>query len=158
MSMWPIEEKDYSDGRTKQSFKDSTDINKMIYRHAKAGTLSHLEKYKGVYGDFSDFDFTEAQNRLARAKSIFEELPAETRREFGNDPGNFFQLVAGMSPAELVETLPELAKKGTQMPDVLKKRAAAAPAAASEPKASVPSTPTGESGTPAEGAPAPSEG
>ena len=76
--------KDYSDGRTKQSFKDATDINKLLKKAQRTGTLSHLEKFQGQYGDFSDFDFLEAQNNLARGKQIFEQLPSEVRREFGH--------------------------------------------------------------------------
>jgi hypothetical protein len=156
MSFKPTFKSDkYDDGRTKQSFKDSTDINKLIYKHAKAGTLSHLEKYQGQYGDFSGFDFFEAQTRLAKAKSIFDELPAETRREFGNNPANFFELVAGMSPADVKKALPELAKKGRQLPDILKKAQQPPPAAASEPQASVPNTPPAGSEV---SAPAPSDG
>ena len=58
---------DYSDGRTKQSFKDETDVNQIIAKHTRMGTLSHLEQWGGQYGDWSDFDFQEAQNQIARA-------------------------------------------------------------------------------------------
>ena len=44
--------KDYSDGRTKQAFKDSCDINKMLKKAQTVGSLSHLLKYpEAVYGD-----------------------------------------------------------------------------------------------------------
>lgn len=153
VSMIPIEEKDYSDGRTKQSFKDATDINKLIYRHAKAGTLSHLEKFGGQYGDFSDFDFFEAQTRLARARSIFEQLPAETRKEFGNDPSTFFEFVSTRTAEELRTDLPELAEKGRQMPDVMKRRQTGS-AAAQAPEEPAATPAQGNSGTPADAAPA----
>lgn len=142
MSFIPIEEKDYSDGRTKQQYKDSTDINKLIYKHAKAGTLSHLEQFGGQYGDFTGFDFLEANIALAKGKSIFEQLPAELRKEFGHDPAQFFAFVGGKSEKELREALPDLAKPGLQLPDILKKRAQAPAEPASPPEAGVPSTPT----------------
>ena len=79
----------YDDGRTKQSFKDSTDVNKILRKHIKSGTIETLARIQGQYGDFSDFDFMDAQNRVAAAKSLFEQLPAELRKEFNQDPGEF---------------------------------------------------------------------
>lgn len=114
--MLPIKPKKYNDGRTKQSFKDSADINKILRKAQKAGTLSHLQKFEGVYGDFSDFDYQEAQIMLARGKSIFDELPSEVRNEFGNNPASFFQYVN--DPAnkdELAKKLPALAAPGRQL-------------------------------------------
>ena len=111
--------KDYSDGRTKQSFKDQTDVNKIIARHARSGTLSHLEQWGGQYGDLSGFDFQTAQNQIAKANSMFEQLPAEVRREFSNSPERFFEFVNDPENSDkLAEKLPELAKPGTQLPNV----------------------------------------
>ena len=105
----------YDDGMTKQSFKDSTDINKLLARAQVTGTLSHLEKHEGVYGDFSDFDFFEANQMLARGKSIFEELPSEIRKEFNQSPAEFFAFVNDPKNAgKLKEVLPELAAPGRQ--------------------------------------------
>ena len=90
----------YKDGRTKQAFKDSTDVNKIIRKHVKRGTIETLAKIEGQYGDFSDFDFLEAQNRVAAAKSLFEQLPAELRKEFGQDPGAFLAYANDPANAE----------------------------------------------------------
>ena len=137
--------KDYSDGRTIQSFKDETDINKLIHRAAKGETISHLEKHGAIYGDFTDVpDLLEAQERLARGQRIFDELPAEVRREFGQSPARFFAFVN--DPAnkdDLARVLPGLAEPGRQLP-VIKRTAknmgaegasgeAASPPAAPEP-------------------------
>jgi len=111
--------KDYSDGQTKQSFKDQTDVNKIIARHARSGTLSHLEQWGGQYGDLSGFDFQTAQNQIAKANSMFEQLPAEVRREFSNSPERFFEFVNDPENSDsLAEKLPDLAKPGTQLPNV----------------------------------------
>ena len=66
---------EYKDGRTKQSFKDETDVNAIIKKHTRMGTLSHLEQWGGQYGDLADFDFQTAQNQIAKANSMFEQLP-----------------------------------------------------------------------------------
>lgn len=103
-------EKDYSDGRTKQAFKDETDVNFIINKHARMGTLSHLEQWGGQYGDLTGFDFQEAQNQIAKANSMFEELPAQVRNKFANSPEKFFEYVNHPdNKDDLATKLPELA-------------------------------------------------
>lgn len=112
-----VVEKDYSDGRTKQSFKNSTDIQKILAKAQKIGSLSHLAKFEGQYGDFESFDYHEAQTMLANGNSIFSALPAELRKEFGQDPGKFFEFVNNPENVGKLGTIfPELAKPGRQMP------------------------------------------
>ena len=36
----------YKDGRTKQSFRDETDINQIMKRAQVTGTISHLNKHE----------------------------------------------------------------------------------------------------------------
>lgn len=61
----------------------------------------------------SGFDFQEAQNQLAKATSMFEQLPSETRNRFSNSPEKFFEFVNHPDNADnLAEELPELAKPG----------------------------------------------
>lgn len=118
---------DYSDGRTKQSFGDSTDINKILQKAAITGSISHLEKYEAQYGDFSDFDFFEAQQQLARGKEIFDALPAEVRKDFGQSPANFFEFVDDpANRGKLRSILPEIAEPGNYFPDVIRSGAQAA--------------------------------
>lgn len=105
--------KEYKDGRTKQSFKDEADVNWIVKKHARMGTLSHLEQWGGQYGDLAGFDFQEAQNQLAKASSMFEQLPSETRNRFSNSPERFFEFVNNPeNQDQLAEKLPELAKPG----------------------------------------------
>lgn len=136
MSMLPIKPKDYSDGRTKQSFKDSCDINKILKKAQVTGTVSHLAKHGAQYGDFADFDFFDAQLKIAKGKSIFEALPSEIRREFDQDPGAFFEYVNDPANVDrLPELLPGIAIPGNQIvKGVVRGAARAAP---SEPVASV---------------------
>jgi len=116
MSMLPITiKKSYKDGRTKQSFIDETDINKILKRAQKTGTISHLTKFQGSYGDFSDFDFFEAQIMLTKGREIFDALPSEIRSEFNQSQAAFFAYVN--DPAnkdDLLKKLPGLAAPGRQ--------------------------------------------
>ena len=138
------EERVYDDGRTKQSFKDETDINKILARAAAGGTISHLAKHGAVYGDFTDVDdLLTAHARLKKGQAIFQDLPGELRREFGNDMGAFFRYVNDPANAErLPELLPGLAAPGNQLPQVNRTQASVeaekpeVPASESEPAAS----------------------
>lgn len=119
MSMIKVEPKIYDDGRTKQSFKSSTEISKILHKAQKTGVISHLAKHEGVYGDFADFDFATAQNTIARANSIFAELPSELRNEFSQDPAKFFEYANNdENVGRLTELLPGLAAPGRQMIDL----------------------------------------
>ncbi len=114
----------YKDGRTKQSFRDETDINKILHRAQKAGTLSHLQKYEGTYSDFADFDFLEAQLQMTKGREVFDALPSEIRNEFSNSQAAFFAYVN--DPANQAKEnlgLPALAMPGKQNIDVSGKTA-----------------------------------
>jgi len=108
---------EYKDGRTKQCFKDECDIDKIMTRFNMTGTISHLAKWEGTYEDFSDFDFHTQITKLAQGEAIFAELPAEVRREFGQDPAAFFAFVNSPEHKDqLRKDLPDLAKPGQQLP------------------------------------------
>ena len=105
---------EYTDGRTKQSFKDETDVNLIIQKHTRMGTLSHLEQWGGEYGNYAGFDFQEAQNQIANATNMFETLPAAVRMKFANDPGKFIDFVTHPdNQDDLAKKLPELAEPGS---------------------------------------------
>lgn len=108
-------EKTYDDGRTKQTFRDETDINQIMKRAQVTGTISHLNKYEGRYGDFANFDFLGHQIMLGQAQTIFDDLPPEIRKEFHNKPDEFFEYVNAPENVNiLAEKLPRLAEPGRQ--------------------------------------------
>ncbi len=108
-------------GRTKQSFKDSCDVNKILKKAQKTGTISHLNKHQATYGDLSGFDFFEAQTKLAQAGEIFDDLPSEIRREFDNSPAKFFEFANDAENVDkLADLLPEIAEPGNFFPSPTK--------------------------------------
>jgi len=149
--------KKYTDGRTKQCFKNECDIQKIMARAEKAGAISHLEKFQGVYADFAEFDFFEQTQKLTRGREIFDELPGEVRKEFGGSPAEFFAYVN--DPAninELHTKIPGLAAPGKQLNPTTPPKAdeEAALAAGSEPASETPprtATPEVAPSTPAPG-------
>ncbi len=123
MSMIPIEEKDYSDGRTKQAFADSCDINKILKKAQKAGGLSHALKYdEAIYGEFTGVDLLGHYQQLERAQAIFDDLPSEVRSEFNNDALKFAGFAS--DPANigrLNDLLPAIAEPGPYFPNPVKR-------------------------------------
>lgn len=103
---------------TKQSYKKGCDINNIIAGAARTGTISHLNRNQARYGDISGFDYNEAMNRVAEARSLFEDLPAEVRREFNGDIQSFISFVDACAAEgkSLAEELPALAAPGRQLP------------------------------------------
>lgn len=143
MSMLKIGKKKYDDGRTKQAFADSTDINKLLKKAMIGGSISHLIKYPELtYGEFDgDFDLLTAHAKIDRANEIFNELPSEVRKEFGNDALAFVTYAANPdNNARLAELLPAIAEPGAYFPNPVQRGGVGA-GAATAPPAEVPADP-----------------
>lgn len=107
----------------KQEHKTVCDINNVMLRAQTGAGLSHLARHGGEYGDFSHWDentYENMQIEKARGVSIFNELPAELRAEFDNNPGKFFQFVNDPKNNDRLEELfPQLSQPGRQFPDIM---------------------------------------
>lgn len=79
--------------RTKQSFKAECDINTIISRYLKTGTLDFANKNEPRYGDVTGIEYQQAAFKVAAAKSMFAELPAALRHRFDNEPAKFLDFV-----------------------------------------------------------------
>lgn len=92
--------------KTKQSFKNEVNINKIMARARKTGLLpvASVEPY---FGDFSSaVDFATAQNKIIAAEAAFNSLPAVVRAKFENDPGKLMDFLSKE------ENMPEAVKLG----------------------------------------------
>lgn len=110
--------KKYDDGMTKQSYKDQTDINKILEKSQVTGTVGWVRREQAQFGDFTDMpDLLEAKQRLDTAHDIFNGAPSEIRREFNQSPEQFFKYVNDPANAEDVPRLLKgLAQPGRQRP------------------------------------------
>lgn len=147
----------FGKGLTKQAFRKECDINEIMRRAQRTGSISHLQRHGASYGDFEGFDFSEAMNKIAAGKTIFEELPSEVRKDFDQSPAKFFEFVNNpANEGKLAQLLPQIAEPGRYFPVVNTGAGASQPA--SEPQASETPSPA-QPGEPAtKEAPAPSEG
>lgn len=76
-------------GRVKPSFKEDTDVNEIMRKYQRTGTIEHITQKTPMYGDFSQItDYKTASDLVLTAKSAFMELPADLRSSFGHDPQN----------------------------------------------------------------------
>lgn len=74
---------------TVQEARDEVDINTIVRQFGLTGKLPE-GLVAPVYGDFSQLsDYHAAVNAIARANETFDDLPAEVRAKFNNDPGAF---------------------------------------------------------------------
>lgn len=79
---------------TQQSFVDECDINQIVARFQQTGIFTHLSKYEGDYGEFTDVtDYQTAMNVVTMANEMFLELPSSVRERFLNDPARFLSFV-----------------------------------------------------------------
>jgi len=80
--------------KTKQSMADESNINIIMARYVKTGLIDHVSKYGPRYADMPNMsDFHEAMTLVTEAQQMFEELPAEIRSNFKNDPADFLDFV-----------------------------------------------------------------
>lgn len=110
--------KKWGKSRTKEAFKDSCDINKIVKRAQREGSLAHALKYPApVYAEFQDVDLLSAYEQIGRAQAIFDDLPSEVKNEFGHDAFKFAAYASDPANVDrLTKLLPALAEPGRQWP------------------------------------------
>lgn len=73
--------------RTKQSFKDQVNINKIIKKHRRTGMLEHVNRKAPFYGDVSNLvGYAEALIKVKEAEELFNNMSADIRERFNNNP------------------------------------------------------------------------
>lgn len=76
---------------TQQNFKDEQDINTIVARVMKTGTLPDIP-IPPMYADLStQEDYHTMLNRIAETNGLFYRLDPELRAEYNNDPGAWLQ-------------------------------------------------------------------
>lgn len=91
------------DSKTQQHFRDEVNINTIVKRFTQDGNITGLREPR--YGFASSQSFSEAMTIVAEAKSHFEELPAETRKAFENDPAKFLDTIQAEDADALLANL-----------------------------------------------------
>lgn len=80
--------------RTKQSFADGADINKIVARYKKTKTFENVNSVIGQYADVADIkSYQDGMQQQIETKEMFAELPAHVREFFRNDPVELLKFV-----------------------------------------------------------------
>ena len=119
---------DFSDSpsRTKSEFAKECDINVIVRKSLKTGTLPSGSR-QPMYGDFSNsYSFQKQQTAIAQANSEFMELPSEIRAKFGNDVANLLDYLQDPENNEEAIELGLLPKPEPEQPIVSESPAAEA--------------------------------
>lgn len=94
----------FGESMTQQSDLPQSDIHNIVKQFERTGILNHDAKYQGTYGDFGSMpDYKEAQDLIADAKSMFNELPATVREEHANDPSRFLAWIQDPKNREAIQ-------------------------------------------------------
>lgn len=82
--------------RTQQQFKDQVNVNNIMARYRRTGTIDHIRNVQeGAYADLSDLpDYQDALNTVIVAQSTFNNVPSDIRARFQNDPKQFIDFVS----------------------------------------------------------------
>lgn len=113
--------------QAKQEFKDECDINTILKRFNITGQLP-ADVRMPTFGDFTGVGtFHDAVNAIALANEAFDEMPADVRARFGNDPAAFVAFCS--DPANLAEARKMGLVPAEELPPAVEVPAAA-PAAA----------------------------
>lgn len=86
--------------RTKQSFKDECDINRIMARYAATGTLDFVNRREAQFLDVSDLDFQNAMQIVTESREAFMTLPSALRDRFNNDPSQLLGFLSDDSNRE----------------------------------------------------------
>lgn len=81
------------DSKTEQSHRDDVNINNIMAKARRGQMSDYIREFEGKYGDTTSLQYHEAQNIVAAANQMFEQLPSELRNKFENEPRLFLDFV-----------------------------------------------------------------
>ena len=99
--------------RTKQEFAAECDVNNIVAKYQRTGSLDHFARYAPQYGEVPAVDLAEAFELVKNAKQMFDDLPSSVRDYVDQDPVRFLEFVQDennvdkMAEFGLVERAPE---------------------------------------------------
>lgn len=110
-----------------QSEKDNSDINVIVKRFGIGATMPDPNRKLPEYGDYTGVnDFKSAMDAIKQAQSTFNELPADVRAFFENDPQKFLDFA---SDPDNIDKLREMGLARQLTPEEIDERDAALKAA-----------------------------
>lgn len=106
--------------RTKQSFGDECDINKILAQYENNGILPQDNPLTPQYGEAPTQDFRDMMEIVVQSRESFEALPTDLRQRFGNSPELFLSFVENPANRPEMLSLGLLEKTGETSPEAEK--------------------------------------
>lgn len=75
--------------RTEQAHRDAVNVNNIIKKYARTGTIEHIKYVEPSYIDTTGADFKTSLDKVIKIQQKFEEIPANIRKRFDHDPEKF---------------------------------------------------------------------
>lgn len=129
---------------TSQEHAEDADINNIMARYVKTGTVPMYLDRDVLEGDLHTMSYHEMQNVIADAHSAFASLPAVVRARFDNDPAKYVDFVADEKNVEEARKLGLLSPEAVERLDKAEADRAAAAVEASSAAARPPGQPPKE--------------
>lgn len=93
---------------TLQAPKAECDVNNIVARYQQTGIITHVSNREGRYQDMDGATLQEHMNKVAKAKSDFNNLPSATRAHFGNNPITFLDWASNIEPGQETAAFAEI--------------------------------------------------
>lgn len=126
--------------RTRQSHAKDCDINQIMAKFQRTGSIDHVATHGARYANIESIDYHTAMNLTRDAEQMFDDLPSSLRKKFENLPGNFMDFVQDPDNLEEMDTLGLLNDEASQRLQAQREAANAAPPTP-EPPPAEPATP-----------------
>lgn len=86
---------------TQQHFQEECDIKTIIKKHDRTGIIQHVASGVAQYGDYSEVnEYRESLDLINHAQESFNGLPADLRKMFNNNAGEFFEFATNPANAD----------------------------------------------------------
>lgn len=100
------------DGKTKQQYKDSSDINKINDQARKSGLVTNLNRHPAFFADVTGIpNYEDSLNLVVEANESFMMLDPRVRERFDNDPGKLLGFLSNPKNRAEAELLGIVEKK-----------------------------------------------
>lgn len=97
---------------TKQSFKDECDVNVIVDRVTRGGSVTNLNDKEPIFGDVSTVpEFQHMMNVVSSLQEKFASLDAKIRDRFENDPQKLIAFLNDEKNRDEAESLGLVGKK-----------------------------------------------
>ena len=96
---------DTGEGLTEQCHKKQCDMNHILKDYKRTGFIRHAKENQGRYDDISVQDFQDAMFKVAEATNMFNDLPANLRKDFNNNPAEFLGFVQNPDNQEKLQKM-----------------------------------------------------